>query len=40
MMFADQIGQTMVVYIDNMLVKSLDAEDHISHLQQASEDIT
>ncbi|XP_056864067.1 uncharacterized protein LOC130511206 [Raphanus sativus] len=25
----------MEVYIDDMLVKSLDAEDHISHLQQA-----
>ena len=35
MMFADQIGRTMEVYIDNMLVKSLEAEDHISHLQQA-----
>lgn len=34
-MFADQIGQTMEVYIDDMLVKSLDAEDHISHLQEA-----
>ncbi|KAL0734088.1 hypothetical protein Bca4012_010298 [Brassica carinata] len=35
MMFADQIGQTMEVYIDDMSVKSLKAEDHISHLQQA-----
>ena len=35
MMFADQIGETMEVYIDDMLVKSLEAEDHISHLQQA-----
>ena len=35
MMFADQIGRTMKVYIDDMLVKSLEAEDHISHLQQA-----
>ena len=34
-MFADQIGRTMVVYIDDMLVKSLEAEDHISHQQQA-----
>ena len=25
----------MEVYIDNMLVKSLEADDHISHLQQA-----
>ena len=35
MMFADQIGRTMKVYVDDMLVKSLEAEDHISHLQQA-----
>ena len=35
MMFADQIGRTMEVYIDDMLGKSLEAEDHISHLQQA-----
>ena len=35
MMFADKIGQTMEVYIDDMLVKSLEAEDHLSHLQQA-----
>ncbi|XP_022552509.2 uncharacterized protein LOC106358498 [Brassica napus] len=35
MMFADQIGITMEVYIDHMLVKSLEVEDHISHLQQA-----
>ena len=35
MVFADQIGRTMEVYINDMLVKSLEAEDHISHLQQA-----
>ena len=35
MMFADQIGRTMEVSIDDMLVKSLEAEDHISHLQKA-----
>ena len=35
MMFGDQIGRTMEIYIDDMLVKSLEAEDHISHLQQA-----
>ncbi|KAL0742227.1 hypothetical protein Bca4012_083740 [Brassica carinata] len=34
-MFADLIGQTMEVYIDDMLVMSLEAEDHISHLHQA-----
>ena len=35
MMFTDQIGQTMEVYIDDMLVKSLEVDEHISHLQQA-----
>ena len=35
MMFADQIRRTMEVCIDDMLVKSLEAKDHISHLQQA-----
>ena len=35
MMFADQIRRTMDVYIDDMLVKFLEAEDHISHMQQA-----
>ena len=35
MMFVDQIGRTMKVYIDDILVKSMEAEDHISHLQQA-----
>ncbi|KAL0772351.1 hypothetical protein Bca101_037502 [Brassica carinata] len=33
-MFADQIGRTMKLYIDDMLVKSLEAEDQISYLQQ------
>ena len=32
MMFADLIGRTMGVYIDDILVKSLEAEDYISHL--------
>ena len=35
MMFADQIERTMEVYIDDMLVKYLDAGDHTSHLQQS-----
>ena len=35
MMFADQIGRTIEVYINDMLVKSLEAEDQICHLQQA-----
>ena len=33
-MFADQLGRTMEVYIDDMLVKSLKAEDHIGHLSE------
>ncbi|XP_024016289.1 uncharacterized protein LOC112089766 [Eutrema salsugineum] len=31
-MFASQLGKTMEVYIDDMLVKSLHAKDHVSHL--------
>ena len=34
-MFADLLGKTMEVYIDAMLVKSLIAQDHISHLSQS-----
>ena len=33
MMFAEKLGNTMEVYIDDMLVKSLHAEDHLSHLR-------
>ncbi|KAL2527153.1 Ribonuclease H [Abeliophyllum distichum] len=33
-MFADQLGSTMEVYVDDMLVKSLKDEDHIQHLQK------
>ena len=33
-MFADQLGRTMEVYIDDMLVKSLKAADHIEHLSE------
>ncbi|XP_048605052.1 uncharacterized protein LOC125582405 [Brassica napus] len=32
-MFADQLGNTMEVYIDDMLVKSLKADDHLSNLR-------
>ena len=32
MMFKEQIGKTMEVYIDDMLVKSKVASDHIAHL--------
>ena len=33
-MFADQLGRTMEVYIDDMLVKSLKAEDHIGYMAE------
>ncbi|XP_013614472.1 PREDICTED: RNA-directed DNA polymerase homolog [Brassica oleracea var. oleracea] len=32
-MFADKLGNTMEFYIDDMLVKSLRAKDHLNHLQ-------
>ncbi|GFS37316.1 hypothetical protein Acr_00g0051350 [Actinidia rufa] len=34
-MFKEQIGKTMEVYIDDMLVKSLRSSDHIGHLEEA-----
>ncbi|XP_057515034.1 uncharacterized protein LOC130796691 [Actinidia eriantha] len=34
-MFKEQIGKTMEVYIDDMVVKSLQASDHIAHLEEA-----
>ena len=33
-MFQFQIGRTMEVYVDDMLVKSLVVADHIDHLQE------
>ncbi|KAL5578310.1 hypothetical protein UlMin_020009 [Ulmus minor] len=36
-MFADYLGDTMEVYIDDMLAKSLLAEQHLDHLRQAFE---
>ena len=33
-MFSEQLGKTREVYIDDMLVKSLHAEDHVSHLEK------
>ena len=33
-MFKDMIGDTMEVYIDDTLVKSLKAVDHIAHLEK------
>ena len=37
MMFKDLIGDIMEVYIDDMVVKSKNAVDHIQHLKQAFE---
>ena len=34
-MFAEKIGKTMEVYIDDMLVKSLKATDHVHDLREA-----
>ena len=36
-MFTAYLGSTMEVYIDDMLVKSLSARDHATHLKQAFE---
>src|SRR6187397_3237078 len=33
-MFEDQLGETMEVYIDDMLVKSKKSKDHVDHLKQ------
>nr|XP_016494367.1 PREDICTED: uncharacterized protein K02A2.6-like [Nicotiana tabacum] len=35
--FEEQLGKTMEVYIDDMLVKSTKKEDHIGHLKEAFE---
>lgn len=32
-MFKELIGKTMKVYIDDMLIKSLRAKDHLEHLK-------
>ena len=32
MMFKEQIGKIMEVYVDDMLVKSKVASDHVAHL--------
>ena len=34
-MFGDYLGDTMDVYIDDMLVKSLHADQYLDHLRQA-----
>ena len=36
-MFTDKLGDTMEVYIDDMLVKSLHAADHLRHLRDCLE---
>ena len=36
-MFSKMLGQTMDVYINDMLVKSLRADQHIAHLEQSFE---
>lgn len=36
-MFAELLGNSMEVYSDNMLVKSLVVEQHLDHLRQAFE---
>ena len=33
-MFANQIGKTMEVYVDDMLVKSMRSSDHLAHLAE------
>ena len=35
-MFTDYLGNTMEVYIDDILVKSLLAEQHLDHLAKPS----
>ncbi|XP_074377554.1 uncharacterized protein LOC141719071 [Apium graveolens] len=37
-MFKDQIGKTMEVYIDNMVVKYVKAENHVHDLQEGLSD--
>ena len=34
-MFNEKLGDTMEVYIDDMVVKSKKGEDHIKHLKEA-----
>ena len=34
MMFNDQIGQTVEVYVDGILVNSKEAGDYIKHLEE------
>lgn len=34
-MFKECIGDTMEIYIDDMVVKSLKREDHLKHMEKA-----
>lgn len=34
-MFSDFIGKTMEVYMDDMLIKKLKADDHVAYLSEA-----
>ena len=36
-MFKEKIGETMEVYIDDMLIKSLRENDHIGYLEECFE---
>ena len=36
-MFSEMLGQTMEIYIDDMLIKSFRADQHIAHLEQSFE---
>ena len=36
-MFLEMLGQTMEVYLDDMLVKSLRTDQHITYLEQSFE---
>lgn len=33
-MFSQQIGKTMKVYVDDMLAESVQAKDHLTHLEE------
>ena len=33
--FREKIGNTIEVYVDDMLVKSLDRPNHVKHLEEA-----
>ena len=37
MMFKDQIGKTMEVYVNDILVKFMKSEDYVKHLKEMFE---